>query len=298
MGYQSSTIEEARLCQIGQTHLRAPRPSSPKAGIQSDRDVVLPPHVPELRRSVGPTITVGLGPTISEITIFWSGRRIEQRFPLVAELDPCTFCTWTVEAGSVTLTASFAKLAVALIVVLDIQYHLQDLAPAEKNWPVVRPGLLSLVRQRRQNHIAEGGLDNSDGKADNWGMATIAAIADPPKIGRTSSHDWPSVRFKSSRLLSRPAIRYRDLDRPVFYGELANPAPQLARDNRAFGNIAPTLPRLAARPRLALFPQPVQKPQKVLSLRSWSGHRLGIFEGTLARAAGNTATPSTPFLAA
>jgi len=42
MGYQSSTIEEARLCQIGQTHLRAPSPSSPKAGIQSYRDVVLP----------------------------------------------------------------------------------------------------------------------------------------------------------------------------------------------------------------------------------------------------------------
>ena len=30
------------------------------------------------------------------------------------------------------MTASFAKLAVALIVVLDIQYHLQGLAPAEK----------------------------------------------------------------------------------------------------------------------------------------------------------------------
>ena len=180
----------------------------------------------------------------------------------------------------------------ALIAVLDIQYHLQGLAPTEKNCPVV------LVRQRRQNHIAEGGLDNSDGKADNWGMATIATIADPPKIGTTSSHDWPSVRFKSSRLLSRPAIRYRDLDRPAFYGELANPAPQLARDNRAFGDIAPALPRLAARPHLALFPQPVQKPQKVLSLASWSGHRLGIFEGTLARAAGNTATPSAPFLAA
>ena len=129
-------------------------------------------------------------------------------------------------------------------------------------------------------------------------MATIATIADPPTIGRTSSHDWPSVRFKSSRLLSRPAIRYRDPDRPAFYGELANPAPQLARDNRAFGDIAPALPRLAARPHLALIPQPLQKPQKVLSLASWSGHRLGIFEGTLARAAGNTATPSARFLAA
>jgi hypothetical protein len=57
---------------------------------------------------------------------------IEQRFPLVAELDPCTFCTCTVEACSVTLTASKAKLAVALIAVLDIQYGLQGLAPRRK----------------------------------------------------------------------------------------------------------------------------------------------------------------------
>ena len=127
-------------------------------------------------------------------------------------------------------------------------------------------------------------------------MATIATIADPPKIGRTPSHDWPSERFKSSRLLSQPAIRYRGLDHPAFYGELANLALQLARENRAFGDIA--LPRLAARPHLALLARPVQKPQKVLSLASWSTHRLGIFEGTLARAAGNTATPSAPFLAA
>jgi hypothetical protein len=185
---------------------------------------------------------------------------------------------------------------VALIAVLDIQYRLQGLAPQRK-WPGGSARSAFIVRQRRQNHIAEGGLDNSDGKADNRGMATIATIADP-QIDRTSSHDWPSVRFKSSRLLSRPAIRYRDLDRPAFYLELANPVPQLARDNRAFGDIAPTLPRLAARPHLALFPQPVQKPQKVLSLASWSGHRLGIFEGTLARAAGNAATRSEPFLAA
>lgn len=186
----------------------------------------------------------------------------------------------------------------ALIVVLDIQYHLQSLAPAEKIARWFCQVRFYLVRPRRQNHIAEGGLDNTDGKADNWGMATIATIADPPKIGTTSSHDWPSLRFKSSRLLSRPAIRYRDLDRPAFYEEFANPAPQLARGKRAFGDIAPAPPRLAARPHLALFPQPVQKPQKVLSLASWSGHRLGIFEGTLARAAGNTATPSAPFLAA
>jgi hypothetical protein len=186
---------------------------------------------------------------------------------------------------------------VTLIAVQDFQYCFQG-SPAEKIARWFRQVRFYLGRQRRQNHIAEGGLDNGDGKADNWGMATIATIADPPKIGRTSSHLWPSVRFKSSRLPSRPAIRYRDLDRPAFYGELANLARQLARDNRAFGDIAPTLPRLAARPHLALFPQPVQKPQKVLSLASWSAHRLGIFEGTLARAAENTATPSAPFLAA
>jgi len=131
MGYQSSTIEEARLCQIGQTHPRAASPSSPKAGIQGDRDVVLPLAYQSCE---GPVVLLRgcPRPTISEITIFWSGRRIEQRFPLVAELDPCTFCTYMVEACRVTLTASEAKLAVALIAVLDIQYGLQGLAPQRK----------------------------------------------------------------------------------------------------------------------------------------------------------------------
>ena len=65
MGHQSSTIEEARLCQIGQTHLRAPRPSSPKAGIQSDRDVVLPPRAPELRSGSSGRQSVILGCTLA-----------------------------------------------------------------------------------------------------------------------------------------------------------------------------------------------------------------------------------------
>lgn len=87
-------------------------------------------------------------------------------------------------------------------------------------------------------------------------MATIATIGGPPKIGRTSRQNieaehrathWPSVKFKSSTLLSRPAIRYRDLDGPALYRPLARPAnlAQLARDDQAFR--APTFATLGRR---------------------------------------------------
>lgn len=78
-------------------------------------------------------------------------------------------------------------------------------------------------------------------------MATIARL-EPTKDWQNIEAEhrathWPSVKFKSSTLLSRPAIRYRDLDGPALYRPLARPAnlaPQLARDDQAFRGVVPT----------------------------------------------------------